>query len=79
MLRRPPVETYHLEPGDTLGIYIEGILGSEESMPPVNIPDSPDPTPSIGYPFPIRKDGTIALQGCPARQYIVWISCVAPW
>lgn len=61
MLRQPPPEKYYLEPGDTLGIYIEGILGSEETPPPVNIPDSTEQPPSIGYPFPIRQDGTIAL------------------
>ena len=60
-LRRRPPEQYLLEPGDTLGIYIEGILGSEETSPPVNVPDAPDQPPSIGYPFPIRQDGTIAL------------------
>lgn len=60
-LRRPPPEVYLLEPGDTLGIYIEGILGSEETPPPVNVPDSTEEPPSIGYPFPIRQDGTISL------------------
>ncbi|TWU25780.1 Polysaccharide biosynthesis/export protein [Bythopirellula polymerisocia] len=60
-LRQPPPKVYLLEPGDTLGIYIEGILGSEETPPPVNIPDSTEEPPSIGYPFPIRQDGTISL------------------
>lgn len=61
MLRQPPHDVYLLEPGDTLGIYIEGILGSEETPPPVNVPDSTEQPPSIGYPFPIRQDGTVAL------------------
>ena len=30
-------------------------------MPPVNVPDSNELPPSIGYPFPIRSDGTISL------------------
>lgn len=60
-LRQPPPAVYLLAPGDTLGIYIEGILGSEETPPPVNIPDSSEEPPSIGYPFPIRQDGTISL------------------
>lgn len=61
LLRQQPAEQYLLESGDTLGIYIEGILGNEEIPPPVNVPDSLNQPPSIGYPFPIRKDGTVSL------------------
>jgi protein involved in polysaccharide export with SLBB domain len=61
LLRRPPPEQYILAPGDTLGIYIEGVLGDAETPPPVNIPDTPDLPPSVGYPFPIREDGTVSL------------------
>lgn len=60
-LRQPPPEAYILEAGDTLGVYVEGILGEAEAPPPVNLPDSPELPPSIGYPFPIRDDGTISL------------------
>ncbi len=61
LLRQQRPEGYELGPRDTLGIYIEGILGNEETPPPVNIPTSPDLPPSIGYPFPVREDGTISL------------------
>jgi hypothetical protein len=61
MLRQAPPESYLLAPGDTLGIYIEGVIGAAETPPPVNIPDSAELPPSIGYPFPIRADGTISL------------------
>ena len=61
LLRRPPPDEYILAPGDTLGIYIEGVLGDAETPPPVNIPDTAELPPSIGYPFPIREDGTISL------------------
>ena len=61
LLRQKPPEHYLLAAGDTLGIFIEGILGDAESPPPVNIPDSPELPPSIGYPFPVRQDGTISL------------------
>jgi protein involved in polysaccharide export with SLBB domain len=60
-LRRKPPEIYTLAPGDTLGVYIEGILGDAETPPPVNVPDSAELPPSIGYPFPVRQDGTISL------------------
>jgi protein involved in polysaccharide export with SLBB domain len=61
MLRQPPPEHYLLAAGDTLGIFIEGVLGEAESPPPVNIPDSAELPPSIGYPIPLRADGTISL------------------
>ena len=61
MLRQQPPEHYLLAPGDTLGVFIEGVLGEAEAAPPVNIPDSADLPPSIGYPIPLRADGTISL------------------
>jgi protein involved in polysaccharide export with SLBB domain len=60
-LRQPPPEKYVLAAGDTLGIYIEGVLGSAETPPPVNVPESAELPPSIGYPIPIRQDGTVSL------------------
>jgi len=68
LLRQRRPEHYLLGPRDTLGIYIEGILGNEETPPPVNIPSSPDLPPSIGYPFPVRGDGTISLPYVGAVQ-----------
>jgi protein involved in polysaccharide export with SLBB domain len=61
MLRQKPPEGYLLAAGDTLGIFIEGILGAAETPPPVNIPDSVELPLSIGYPIPVRADGTISL------------------
>jgi protein involved in polysaccharide export with SLBB domain len=61
LLRQSPPEEYILSPGDTLGVYVEGVLGDSDSAPPVSVPDSADVPPSIGYPFPIRSDGTISL------------------
>jgi protein involved in polysaccharide export with SLBB domain len=61
LLRQPPPEHYLLAAGDTLGVFIEGVLGEAEAAPPVNIPDSAELPPSIGYPIPLRADGTISL------------------
>jgi protein involved in polysaccharide export with SLBB domain len=61
LLRQPPPERYVLAAGDTLGIYIEGVLGSAETPPPVQVPATPELPPSIGYPFPVRQNGTISL------------------
>lgn len=61
LLRQKPPENYILASGDTLGVFVEGILGNSESAPPVNLPATPEEPPSIGYPFPIREDGTVSL------------------
>jgi protein involved in polysaccharide export with SLBB domain len=61
LLRQEKPDEYLLAPGDILGVYIEGIIGSAETPPPVNIPSVADLPPSIGYPIPIRADGTISL------------------
>lgn len=61
LLRDEPPEQFLLDAGDTLGIYVEGIIGDESTPPPVNLPSSSELPPAIGYPFPIRHDGTISL------------------
>lgn len=62
-LRQNPPKVYQLGPGDTLGIYIETVIGKSDEPPPVHYPDekSGSTEPSLGFPVPIREDGTIAL------------------
>ena len=67
-LRMPVSDVYELGAGDILGIYVEGVLpprGEDEAVaeaPPVNFPEEgSDLPPSIGFPIPVRDDGTIAL------------------
>lgn len=60
-LRQDPPDVYQLGPGDILGIYIEGVLGNAEQPLPVNFEENGDLPPSIGYPVPIRENGTISL------------------
>ena len=70
-LRQEPPAAYLLGPRDILGLYVEGILPPErpgESVPPpVHFPEreSANLPPSIGYPIPIREDGTISLPLIP--------------
>jgi protein involved in polysaccharide export with SLBB domain len=61
LLRQKPPEIYRLSSGDILGVYIEGVLGNAETPPPVNLPDSAELPPAIGYPIPVRPDGTVTL------------------
>lgn len=60
-LRRRPTDEYRLASNDVLGIYIETILGQPSEAPPVHFPEDASREPAIGYPIPIRQDGTIAL------------------
>lgn len=60
-LRQTPPEHYQLGPNDVLGVYIENVLGKSDEPPPVHFPEKGERDPSIGYPIPIREDGTIAL------------------
>ena len=61
-LRQEPPEAYRLDERDVLGIYIEGVLGTKDEPPPVHFPEEGDDMPpAIGFPVPIREDGTISL------------------
>lgn len=66
-LRQPPPEQHLLDARDILGIYVEGVLGKEDEAPPVHFPDQQvDLPPSIGFPIPVREDGTVSLPLVPA-------------
>ena len=60
-LRQTPPEVYQLAEGDVLGVYIRNVLEGSDEAPPVNFPEDPSQPPSIGFPIPIREDGTVAL------------------
>jgi len=63
-LRQDPPPAHIIEARDILGIYIEGVLGGGEremAAPPVQFPERGGLPPSIGYPIPVREDGTISL------------------
>jgi protein involved in polysaccharide export with SLBB domain len=61
MLRQPQPDFYRLGPGDILGVFIEGVLGEPNLPVPVGIPTTPNAPPSLGYPLPVRDDGTLPL------------------
>jgi hypothetical protein len=45
-----------------LAVFIEGVLGEAKQAPPVNLPEpNSNVPPSVGYPIPVRDDGTISL------------------
>jgi hypothetical protein len=65
LLRQPPAEVYRLAPGDLLGIWIEGVLGEKTAPPPVQFREQGNLPPALGYPIPVREDGTLALPLVP--------------
>ena len=65
-LRRNKPAVYRLDEGDTLAVFIEGILGELDSNPPVQFPTAgSDLPPSIGFPVPVLSDGVISLPQVP--------------
>jgi protein involved in polysaccharide export with SLBB domain len=61
-LGQPKMEKYELDAGDTLGVFIDGVLGKKEESPPINpVPADSDFPPGVGYPILIRYDGTLSL------------------
>lgn len=62
LLRHVAPPSYILDKDDILGVFVDGVLGEEKQAPPVTIPDpQSDLSPGIGFPIPVRDDGTISL------------------
>jgi protein involved in polysaccharide export with SLBB domain len=61
MLRQKPPTEYLLDTGDILGIYIEGVLGDKNQPPPVRLAEAGNLPPALGFPLPVREDGTVPL------------------
>jgi protein involved in polysaccharide export with SLBB domain len=64
--QRPPA-VYKLGPRDVLGIWIEGVLGEKGQPPPSSFfrPELTSLEPTIGFPVPVRENGTIKLPLVP--------------
>lgn len=61
LLQRTPPEHPIIQPEDVLGVYVVGVLGNESQLPPVQLPDAANVPPALGFPIPVREDGTIPL------------------
>ncbi len=68
LLRMEQPEKYLIDEGDILGIYIEGVMPPQANedqpvaIPPVHFPEEgSDLPPSVGFPIPVRDDGTLPL------------------
>lgn len=61
LLTQPEPVDYTIDGGDVLGVYIETIFPQIGQMPPVYYPTNNESAPSMGYPVPVREDGTITI------------------
>jgi protein involved in polysaccharide export with SLBB domain len=61
VLRQKPPDVYRLAARDILGVWVEGVLGEEKQTPPVHFSENSMVPPAIGFPMPVREDGTLAL------------------
>jgi RNA polymerase sigma factor (sigma-70 family) len=65
LLRQNPPESYLVDAGDLLGIFIEGILGERGQTPPLiqaqSVPGAKTTPPAVGYPIPVQESGTLLL------------------
>jgi len=64
-LRQNPPKDYRLAPDDVLGVWIEGVLGKKDEVPPIHLVTDSKLPPSLGFPIPVRADGTINLPYVP--------------
>lgn len=61
MLRQDSPAEYILAAEDTIGIFIEGILGDADQPIPVEAEVLGNHPPAVGYPLVIQVDGTVSL------------------
>lgn len=66
LLRQNPSESYKVDSGDILGVYIEEVLGERNQPIPVRDVGGREGTrmslpPSLGYPVPVQEGGVILL------------------
>jgi protein involved in polysaccharide export with SLBB domain len=68
LLRQQPPEVYRLDSGDLLGVWVEGVLGKNNEPPPIAGSETVLgglKTTALGFPIPVRTDGTITLPLIP--------------
>ena len=59
--RLAQLEPHTVQPGDTLGLFIENIWGASGSTPPIHTDPTGVRPPAMGYPMMVRPDGTLSL------------------
>ena len=65
LLRQKPPAEYVLGPGDVLAVSANEIFAPGDQPPPVQVDDRGGRTPVVGYPVPVRDDGTVSVPLLP--------------
>ena len=67
LLGQKQPDEHRVGPGDTLGVFIDAVLGERNQTiplhiaPQIQVRDQRRLPPAVGYPVPVRGDGTIVL------------------
>ncbi len=61
LLRRPEPTAYRLDKGDVLAVIAGDLFGPETVQAPVSFADAGGGESAVGFPVPVRDDGTISL------------------
>jgi protein involved in polysaccharide export with SLBB domain len=64
-LRQAQPDAYRVDAGDVLGIWIDKVLGEKDLSPPITPSLVPSLPSALGYPVPVREDGTLSLPQIP--------------
>jgi protein involved in polysaccharide export with SLBB domain len=62
LLRQPQPDAYRVDAEDTLGIFIEGVLGKVGELPPLRLPEQGNLPPAIGFPVVVTEEGKLPLR-----------------
>ncbi len=65
VLRQREIETYTFDKGDTLAIVADNVIAPPGTVAPVKLPDATSDLAALGFPIPVRDDGTITLPQLP--------------
>lgn len=65
VLRQREIETYTFDKGDVLAIVADNVIAPPGAAAPVKLPDAASDTAALGFPIPVRDDGTITLPQLP--------------
>lgn len=61
LLQKEASPDYRLAPEDVLGVWIGGVLGELNEPPPLRIAQAGLKPSGMGFPVPVRSDGTLSL------------------
>ncbi len=65
VLRQREIETYRFDKGDTLAVVADNVIAPPGTVAPVKLPDATSDLAALGFPIPVRDDGTITLPQLP--------------